>query len=140
MQLCFNLIAIYWRRSQDVLPTGLTYMHTHSWKYSRNKYTQNHISGADLGLTANIQVGAISNILTMSQTNSILNACGSPRYGPAYLATKYITKKKKKTDPSPSLLPTPITSWQYVFRFQSPYALLWQMTCNFPFFITFSSF
>ena len=99
-----------------------------------------HISGAYLGLTANIQVGAVYNILTMSQTHSILDACGSPRYEPAYLATKYITKKKKKTDPSPSPLPTPITSGQYVFRFQSPYALLRQMAYNFPFFVTFSSF
>ena len=65
-----------------------------------------HISGAYLGLTANIQVGAVYNILTMSQTHSILDACGSPRYEPAYLATKYITKKKKKqTPPLPPSLP-----------------------------------
>ena len=41
-----------------------------------------------------MQVGAIPDILTMSRTNSILDACGSPRYEPAYLATKYITKNK----------------------------------------------
>ena len=55
-----------------------------------------HISGAYLGLTANIQVGAIRDILTMSRINSILDVCGSPRYEPPYLATKCITKKKQK--------------------------------------------
>ena len=70
------------------------------------RHTYIHISGAYLGLTANIQVGAICNILTMSQTNSILDACDSPRYEPVYLAAKYITKKKKKqTPPLPSSLP-----------------------------------
>ena len=62
--------------------------------HKNTRHTYIHISGAYLGLTANIQVEAICNILTMSQTNSILDACGSPRYEPVYLATKYITKKK----------------------------------------------
>ena len=84
------------------------------------QHTYIHIPGAYLGLTTNIQVGAICDILTMSQTNSILDACSSPRYKPAYLATKYITKKKKeRKKPLP-----PIRSWQYVFWFESLYALL----------------
>ena len=55
-----------------------------------------HISGACVGPTANIQVGAICDILTISRTNSILDACDSPKNKPAYLATKYITKKNQK--------------------------------------------
>ena len=81
-----------------------------------------HISGTCVGPTANIQVGAICDILTISRTNSILDACDSPKNEPAYLATKYITKKiknKKKTDPSLLHL-----SSQYVFRFQSLYAYI----------------
>ena len=35
--------------------------------------------------------------------NSILDVCGSPRYEPAYLATRYITKKKKRYGPLPPL-------------------------------------
>ena len=73
-----------------------------------------------LGFTVNIQVEAISDNLTIPRTNSILDACVSPRYGPAYLATKYITKEKTKQKQT---LP-PITSWQYVFQFQSLYVIL----------------
>ena len=60
-----------------------------------------HIPGAYLGLTVNIQVGAICNILTISHKNSILDAYGSPRYKPAYLATKYIKRKNQKNQTHP---------------------------------------
>ena len=93
----------------DVLPTGLTYMHTHSCRYSRNKiqakvqYIHTYAYQTHIRLIANIQVGAIRDILIKLRTNSILDACSSPRYESAYLATKYVTKKRKKIDPSPLL-------------------------------------
>ena len=117
MQLCFILIAIYSRRCQDVLPTGLTYMHTHCCRYSRNKihkcktdrhtYKYIHTNIRCVSRTCWSQVGAICDILTLSQTKSILDAWGSPRYKPADLVTKYITnheKKKKKKNRSCPLL------------------------------------
>ena len=57
-------------------------------------------------LPQNIQVGAIRYIFTMSRRNSIPDARSSPRYQPAYLATKYINykKKKEKKEQTPPLL------------------------------------
>ena len=71
-------------------------------------HTYIHISGTYLGLTANTQVGVVSDILTRWSSsrnyynvmnNSILDVCGSPRYEPAYLAIKYITKKNRPLPP-----------------------------------------
>ena len=134
MQLCLILIAIYSRRCLDVLPTGPTYMHTHCCRYSRNKIhkcktdihtnTYIHTNIRCVSRTCWSQVGAIYNILTLSQTKSILDAWGSPRYKPADLAAKYITNHEKKNKNKKTQILPPITSWQYVFRFHSLYALL----------------
>ena len=104
MQLCFILIAIYSRRCQDVLPTGLTYMHTHCCRYSniqqmqdRHTYKYIHANIRCVSRSCWSQVGAICDILTLSQTKSTLDAWGSPRYKPADLATKYITNHEKNT-------------------------------------------
>ena len=132
MQICFNLIASYWRRCMDVLPTGLTYMQTHSCRYSRNKiqakmqYIHTYTYQTHIRLIANIQVGAIRDILIKLRTNSILDACSSPRYESAYLSTKYITKKRKKNRSLP-----PITSWRYVFRYQRLYCSRWPIISHF---------
>ena len=91
-----------------------------------------HIPGAYLGLTVNIQVEAIYNILTISHKNSILDAYGSPRYKPAYLATKYIKRKNQKnhqkTDPSPLLH---LDNMHSDFKVYMLYCIRWPIISHF---------
>ena len=56
-----------------------------------------------------------------------------PRYT-IYKVSTYINTQNIHQVYTNRPFPPPITSWQYVFWFQSLYALLWQMTHNFPFF------
>ena len=78
----------------------------------RHTYKNIHTNIRCVSRTCWSQVGAICDILTMSQTKSILDAWGSPRYKPADLPTKYILQIKKKKqkqknpDPAPNYILT----------------------------------